>query len=380
MKTYSIRKISSIALASCILVSLTGCPLHMPVSKPTIDQDTAEEDLRDEIKVTDWNGEVPDGMEIMYVCNRTIRLNYEQHRDEKLYEHDGFGRVTATVSVEEKGTKRLQLTYNDDGTIAEKKYVKDGNFMGYQIPDYTTEYTYNDKGQLTAYSKVMINLSGNETKKAAEFEYENGHLVRINGMEDDIDDMEYDYNFDTLPYYEFVVEVDDTDADYFVIKNYYDENNLLTASEKGEIRTTYEYENGVLTGWSQTNFHNNNSNSVSYYNAEGTLLYIENGKGELWIRNTLNDHGDIILYESWKNGELDEKHSSEYEYDADGNIVTEVTEYWSKNNDGEEESFTSVHTYEYEEHGLLISEVDMIGEKFMSMTVYSYEAILVPQT
>ncbi|MBQ1247233.1 MAG: hypothetical protein IIX95_04290, partial [Clostridiales bacterium] len=141
MKTYSIRKISSIALASCILVSLTGCPLHMPVSKPTIDQDTAEEDLRDEIKVTDWNGEVPDGMEIMYVCNRTIRLNYEQHRDEKLYEHDGFGRVTATVSVEEKGTKRLQLIYNDDGTIAEKKYVKDGNFMGYQIPDYTTEYT-----------------------------------------------------------------------------------------------------------------------------------------------------------------------------------------------------------------------------------------------
>ena len=45
----------------------------------------AEEDHRDEIKVTDWNGEVPDGMEIMYVCNRTIRLNYEQHRDEKLY-------------------------------------------------------------------------------------------------------------------------------------------------------------------------------------------------------------------------------------------------------------------------------------------------------
>jgi hypothetical protein len=79
----------------------------------------------------------------------------------------------------------------------------------------------------------MINLSGNETKKAVEFEYENGHLVRINGMNDDIDDMEYDYNFDTLPYYEFVVEVDDTDADYFVIKNYYDENNLLTASEKG---------------------------------------------------------------------------------------------------------------------------------------------------
>ena len=62
MKTYSIRKISSIALASCILVSLTGCPLHMPVSKPTIDQDTADEDFRDEIKVTDWNGEVPDGM------------------------------------------------------------------------------------------------------------------------------------------------------------------------------------------------------------------------------------------------------------------------------------------------------------------------------
>lgn len=374
MKTYSIRKISSIALASCILVSLTGCPLHMPVSKPTIDQETAEEDLRDEIKVTDWNGEVPDGMEIMYVCNRTIRLDYEQHRDEKLYEHDGFGRVTATVSVEEKGTKRLQLTYNDDGTIAEKEYVKDGNFTGYQLPDYTTEYTYNDKGQLTAYSKVMINLSGNETKKAVEFEYENGHLVRIDGMEDD--DMEYNYNFDTLPYYEFVVEVDDTDADYTVIKNYYDENNLLTASEKGEIRTDYEYENGVLTGWSQTN----NNNSVNYYNAEGTLLSNVNSKGELTLRNTLNDHGDIILYESWKDGKLKAKYSSEYEYDSDGNIVTEVKEYWSKKDDGGEHSFTSVDTYEYDEHGLLISEVNMIDEKFMSMTVYSYEAILVPQT
>ena len=374
MKTNSIRKISSIALASCILVSLTGCPLHMPVSKPTIDLDTAEEDLRDEIKVTDWNGEVPDGMEIMYVCNRTIRLDYEQHRDEKLYEHDGFGRVTATVSVEEKGTKRLQLTYNDDGTIAEKKYVKDGNFTGYQLPDYTTEYTYNDKGQLTAFSKVMINLSGNETKNTVEFEYENGHLVLSDGMEDD--DIEYGYNFDTLPYYEYVVEVNDTDADFTVIKNYYDENNLLTASEKGDIRTDYEYENGVLTGWSQTN----NSNSVNYYNAEGTLLSNVNSKGELTLRNTLNDHGDRILYESWKDGKLKAKDSSEYEYDSDGNIVTKVTEYWSVNDDGEEHSFTSVHTYEYEEHGLLISEVNMIDERFTSMTVYSYEAILVPQT
>ena len=110
------------------------------------------------------------------------------------------------------------------------------------------------------------------------------------------------------------------------------------------------------------------------------MLYIENGKGELWIRNTLNDHGDIILYESWKDGELDAKDSSEYEYDSDGNVVTKVTDYWSVNSDGEEHSFTAVTTYEYEEHGLLISEVNMIDERFSSMTVYSYEAILVPQT
>ena len=70
----------------------------------------------------------------------------------------------------------------------------------------------------------------------------NGHLIKAG-------DENYDYNFETLPYYEYVIEIDDSDYDYKVNKCYYDENNVLTGMDTHDYQIVYEYEDGVLTGW-----------------------------------------------------------------------------------------------------------------------------------
>lgn len=364
-----IKKLSCAVLASCVLVSLSGCRIPFI----NISAKKAAEELAPEICVTDWEGDVPDGMEVTYVVSREITLNYSRNRYEYQYEYDSYGRRTGSKDISGNDASETHVIYNDDGTIAERNYVAKKSPSGFKPRDYTFTYTYNDKGRLVSYNAVFIEPYGDRARyeKSGEFVYENGHLVSDG-------DNEYDYNFDMLPYYEYVVEVnEDSDNVFLVAKYYYDENNVRTAREINGNRTDYQYEDGVLTGWVLTY-----SMGTQYvYDAEGNSLCVIEADGNTSQSWTYNDHGDVISYEIINIAGLAGSASTStytYDYDSDGNKV-KVTEEYRSERDGKEIVSTYVTTYEYEEHGLLVSEVHMNGKSFDRMTVYSYEAILVPQ-
>ena len=361
-----IKKISCAVLASCVLVSLSGCSIPFI----NISAKKAAKELTPEISVTDWEGDVPEGMDVIYVCSREIYMNSTRDKSDTLYEYDGYGRQTGIIKDSFSGDYESHVFYNDDGTIAERNFA-DKRTSGYRPKDYIFTYTYNDKGQLASYNAVFIEPYGDRARdeESGEFVYENGHLVSDG-------DNEYDYNFDTLPYYEYVVEVnEDSDNVFLVAKYYYDENNVRTAREINGNRTDYQYEDGVLTGWVLTY-----SMGTQYvFDAEGNYLCSKNADGDTDETWTYNDHGDVITHEIFKSPVLsDTTYTYDYEYDSDGNKV-KVTEECRRESDGKETVSTYVTTYEYEEHGLLVSEVHMSGKRFLYMTVYSYEAILVPQ-
>ena len=73
-----IKKLSCAVLASCVLVSLSGCRIPFI----NISAKKAAKELAQEISVTDWEGDVPDGMEVTYVVSREITLNYSRNRYE----------------------------------------------------------------------------------------------------------------------------------------------------------------------------------------------------------------------------------------------------------------------------------------------------------
>ena len=363
-----IKKLSCAVLASCVLVSLSGCSIPFI----NISAKKAAKELTPEISVTDWEGDVPEGMEVTYVCSREIYMNSTRDKSDTLYEYDGYGRQTGIIEDSFSGDSESHVIYNDDGTIAERSFA-DKRTSGYRPKNYTFTYTYNDKGQLASYNAVFIEPYGDRARdeESGEFVYENGHLVSDG-------ENEYDYNFDTLPYYEYVVEVnEDSDNVFKIAKYYYDENNVLTAKEIKDNRTDYQYEDGVLTGWVLTY-----SMGTQYvYDAEGNSLCVLDADGNTSQSWTYNDRGDVITHEIFNIAGLTGSASTytyDYEYDSDGNKV-KVTEEYRRERDGKETVSTYETTYEYEEHGLLISEVHMSGKRFLHMTVYSYEAILVPQ-
>ena len=361
-----IKKLSCAVLASCVLVSLSGCSIPFI----NISAKKAAKELTPEISVTDWEGDVPAGMEVTYVCSREIYMNSTRDKSDTLYEYDGYGRQTGIIEDSFSGDSESHVIYNDDGTIAERSFA-DKRTSGYRPKDYIFTYTYNDKGQLASYNAVFIEPYGDRARdeESGEFVYENGHLVSDG-------ENEYDYNFDTLPYYEYVAEVkEDSDNVFLVAKYYYDENNVMTAKENKNNRTDYQYEDGVLTGWVLTY----SMGTQYYYDAEGNHLYEKDADGNTVETWTYNDHGDVITHEIINSpGLYDTTYTYDYEYDSDGNKV-KVTEEYRREIDGKENVSTYVTTYEYEEHGLLVSEVHMSGKRFLYMTVYSYEAILVPQ-
>ncbi len=375
MKRNSIRKAGSVVLASCMMVSLAGCIRLPKIGSTRLTQEDIENKLRPEIKVTEWEGDVPAGMEIMYVCNRKLSMSVsDKNWRETLFEHDGYGRQTAETTVEKEGTRTLFTIYNDDGTMAEKRYEKNGDYSyGYQTREYTYTYTYDDKGQLIACNEVFINPYGDHEREEelVEFVYEDGHLIKAG-------DEKYDYNFETLPYYEYVIEIDDSDYDYKVNKCYYDENNVLTGMDTHDYQIVYEYEDGVLTGWTSKD----QWNRTTYFNAEGATLWKKDENGDLMEESTLNEHGDTIHYQRWEDGRLTADYVDEYEYDSDGNLVRSTSNDWYIHQGKEEEEIrhTGEHIYEYDDHGLLVAEYWSVDSGFSTMIVYSYEAILVPQT
>ena len=79
------------------MLSMTGCFfLRRSTASTSFDYEelrkTVTEDLTNEISVTDWNGNVPDGMEVKYVVVKEVYRN-DRSRDTELYDYDKAGRV-----------------------------------------------------------------------------------------------------------------------------------------------------------------------------------------------------------------------------------------------------------------------------------------------
>lgn len=367
---FKVKKVGSILCTASCLVSLSGCFLIPGTKYLTYDQ--VSEELRKEITVKDWDGSIPEGMEVRYVVSRELSKNDSGTVIDYRYEYDDKGRQTAVISVDEKYSVRESLTYNDDGTIAVKEHKTTGKITGYHIHDFMVDFDYNDKGKLISCARTTFSDEGEvDDTSVDEYEYENGHLVRAGNAT-------YDYNDDTAPYYEYCADVSDSfsSGDVKIVKRFYDENRLLITEEyiSSEITYNYVYENGVLTGITKTD----KWGYCSEYDAEDNLLTETDIDGNLIIRNTRNGKGDRTCYEEWRDGKPRCKNTYTYVYDEKGNKLSEETEFWSVDGDGKESSFKSIDTYEYDEHGLLTAEYVMIEGRFSRMKVYSYEAILVP--
>ena len=366
---FKVKKVISILCAASCLASLSGCFL-LPVSKNYTYAQVSEE-LRKEITVNDWDGQVPEGMEVRYVLTRELSKDSSGMVIDHRYDYDNEGRRIAETDVKKNYSIRMSYAYNDDGTLARKEHRTTGKITGYHINDYKVDFEYNDKGQITSYTRIWYaDDTLDETSRDVNvYEYENGHLVRAG-------DSTYDYNDDAAPYYEYIAVVNEPDssADVTVRKCFYDEEGLLISEEYGERTRSYEYENGVLTGITVTD----KWGYCSYCDAEGNMITETDKDGNLIQRDERNANGDRTCHEEWRNGKPRSKDTYTYVYDDKGNRLSVETEYWSVKDDGTESSFRSFHTYEYDEHGLLTAEVVEVSGKFSRMVVYSYEAILVP--
>ena len=365
---YKARKTGSILCAASCLISLSGC-LFLPKTK-SYTYDQISEELRKDISVTDWDGPVPDGMEIKYVMTRKVYKDDSGTGHDIRYEYDDAGRQVAEISVDKNYSTRASLVYNDDGTLARKDYKTAGKISGYHINDYEVTFEYNDNEQLVSCTRVSYNDKGEENRRVVTgFEYEHGHLVRSDGNT-------YDYNDVEAPYFEYVALVNDYhfSGDVKIVKRFYDEDGLLISEEYDETVTAFEYENGVLTGETSTN----KRGICIRMDADGRYLSNTDPDGTLNWRYTYNEYGDQICYEEWKNGKPRVKNDSSYVYDGNGNCLSLEKKFWSVKDDGTESSFTSTTTYEYDEHGLQLCEVTKIDGRFSRMEVYSYEAILIP--
>ena len=118
------------------------------------------------------------------------------------------------------------------------------------------------------------------------------------------------------------------------------------------------------------------------YDTEDNFLAEYSKTGELKSKYEYNAHGDRIRSQSWENGKLVSDITYEYTYDEQGKVIQETRKFWSlkTKDDGstEESTFTASNQYTYDEHGLLIINERKIDGRFEEITVYDYEAVLVP--
>ena len=372
-----LKRISCILCAALLMLSMTGCFfLRRSTASTSFDEEKLRkkvtEDLTNEISVTDWNGNVPDGMEVKYVVVKEVYRD-DRSRDTKLYDYDKAGRVIYYKSDSSTYSKEWKLVYNGDGTIARREYrslkARGSALAG---PDYTAEYEYNDKKQLVSFSYIT---NGHFTYK---FEYENGHLVHT----DLYGGKDYTYSTES-EYYDYCVVVSDNlnisneYNDIRICKRTYADDTfekVLTEQYENDERVIqFEYNGSELTGsyyidqWGRTHKFDANGNLSAELDKDGSVL-------EKW---EYNENGDTVLFEQYDNGVLVDKTTTSVSYDGAGNKQTKTSDFWYVM-DGEKKTFTAKTTYSYR-NGLLVSELDEIDGDFSSLKVYAYKAILVPK-
>ena len=373
-----LKRISCILCAALLMLSMTGCFFLRPrrTAKTSYDYEelrkTVTDDLTNEISITDWSGDVPEGMEVKYVVVKEVFRN-DRSRDTKLYDYDKAGRVTYHKSDSNAYTDEWKIVYNDDGTIArrERRSLK---ALGSAPPgpDYTAEYEYNDKKQLVSFSYTS---EGHFTYR---FEYENGHLVHT----DYYGGKDYTYSTES-EYFDYCVVVSDNittsyeQDDVRICKRTYSDDTfekVLTEQYEYSERVKYfEYSGSGLTGW----YYVDEWGHTVKHNAKGDLTEELDKDGSVIEKWEYNDQGDQIYNERYDGGVLHDKVKTSYTYNDSGDKQTETREFWYIL-DGKEDTFVAVTTYGYR-NGLLVSEIDEIDGKFSDMTVYAYKAIIVPK-
>ena len=308
--------------------------------------------------VKDWEGSVPSGMEVSYVLVKEQRVDDNDNYNKEEYGYDGKG-----VIVFASEPKNLVGIVDKILPFPTGDYYKDGKFYCYE---------YNAAGQLVSYEKTELERGGVER---VDYIYdEDGHLAAVESSDTYSNNTEYTSNFETLPYYEYVVVANDdySSFDVDIIQRFYDEDGLVISEINGNITTTYEYENGVLTG-----YRSGSDYGTTVYDAEGNSIRYISGSGNTEDISEYNEHNDRILYQDIDNGEVVKEVVTEYKYDKNGNKLEESSRFTGTYSSGEEYDFVSVYTYTYDEHGLLISEENRIDGSFVSLETYNYEAILV---
>ena len=375
----TIKRISTIICAAVCLLSMTGClfnPFRRSSSRSTsskeLSYDEAAEILLKEYSVQSYSGSVPDGMEIKYVVVKEVYMDNYENSHEYQYDYDKAGRQTVKIDVNSINSVKYELTYNSDGTLAKKEFSKEKDSKaGNYGPNYYGEYTYNENKQLISYTVS----EDNQTPSTYKLTYENGHLksAEVNGST-----QTYDYCTAGV-FYDYCAVVSDdfySSAGIEIVKRTYSDNTfeqVLTETNSDNRVTYFEYDGDTLIGW----YWIDEWDRTIKWNANGNLVAEIEKDGTLIEKSEYNEYYDRTLYERYDNGVLVDKATSVFEYDGKGNKLSETCTYWY-NRDDREDTFISLTKYDYDNHGLLKSEVNFIDDSFMNMTVYAYKAIAVP--
>lgn len=374
-----VRKTALILLSVSILLSGTACNLKR---RKRVNAKKFIKQAYQETHVTEWTGPVPEGMEIQYVCVREQRVNDRSELSDERYEYDDHGHQTSYMDVWANGSYRVEVDYNSDGTVSATRIRHKGSQPGRPSPDFDGFFTYDENGRLVR-EETKETRNRKDYTTSLEFLYDEKGCLIATKRENDTDWSPYHgYDEEPFPHKEYHVEFKQPSAlfsssfePYNIVTYYYDDDGLLAAvSKDGDLKIAL-YTDGVLTGWKMEMRY-----GYSLYDTDGNYLaYYSETEGEKYEYNA---HGDRIRSQSWENGKLVSDITWEYTYDEQGKVIQEIRKYWSleTKDDGstEESTFTASNQYTYDEHGLLIINERKINGRFEEITVYDYEAVLVP--
>lgn len=365
------KKAGCVILIIGLTVSMTGCFNLFKKSKSTENKDALLASVAEGKLVEEWTGDIPEGMEVKYVLVKEQTVSSADHLREYLYKYDDLGREIYYSEYTKSYYILYQCAYDDNGNAVIKKQTHEGNVGSAGFPDKQYDYKYNDDGQLIYYQTTSLN---NDSVTEYNLEYdEDGHL--ISSVADNGYTLEFDVNYETIPYYETVAvvsdEIDIPDPEY--VTRYYNGGGYLIYEQHKNYKLIFEYDNGEVVGTTREY----SGDSKNIYDADGNPIYMKVGKSVYEYQ--YNDNNDLIKLVISDDGDPRTITTNSYVYDKNGNKTSMTTEDWYKNDKGEESTKVTTFTYTYDEHGLLISEEEKLSDgSFQSLIVYSYKAILVP--
>ncbi|MCD7819112.1 MAG: tetratricopeptide repeat protein [Lachnospiraceae bacterium] len=253
------------------------------------------------------------------------------------YTYDEYGcLLTSDAEHYREGSVTYQetKTYNDGKLmINEYKYLTD-DFIGYNI-----EYAYDESGNLIKETWLMNSGS----TQILEYRYENGLLVEICTVAGYSNASIIYYTYDDKGNLLSQLDVGENDSSHVLMEYTYDENgNVLTESESMDIGKDY-----LTKDWEYVYVYDEDGKLIEKY--VYTFYYSEPGEEEVnstTITEYTYEDGKLLKeveYSYRADGTLYDNgvHYTEYEYDANGNLIESVyldSEYT--------ELYKYVYTYE----------------------------------